>query len=217
MRLGVTRRSAVLVLAGLFLAGNLGFFLWYRSTAQDRKAGMEARREALGRDVETREKEAAALSGQRDRLSKVSEAIDEFYGNRIGTPRETLAPIVVELHALLSKANVAPLQISYATKPVTGLPLSEMQIVFSFRNDYNQLRQLLASIESDKKWLVVRDVGLNRDKELPGAVQVKMSIVTYFARREGEEPPNAKGLLSEMAVQAPVAKTGGPAKPEGTR
>jgi hypothetical protein len=202
------RRTAVLAIAGLFLAANLAFFLWYRSTTSDRKAGTEARRVALAREVEAREKEAAILSGQRDRLTRVSAAIDEFYGKRIGTPRETLAPIVVELHSLLTKANVAPLQISYGTKSVPTLPLSEMQIVFSFRNDYNQLRQLLAAIESDKKWLVVRDVSLNRDKELPGAVQVKMTMATYFSRRAGEEPPPASGLLSEIAVQPPVANTG---------
>jgi Tfp pilus assembly protein PilO len=204
MRLGISGRTAVLTLAGLFLAGNLGFFLWYRSTQQDRKAGMESRRDALAKEVDAKEKEAAVLSGQRDRLSRVSEAIDEFYGRRVGPPRETLAPIVVELHSLLTKANVAPLQIGYATKPVPTLPLSEMTISFTFRNDYNQLRQLLALIESDRKWIVVRDIGVNRDKELPGQVQVRMTLATYFSRREGEEPPNP-GLLSAIPVRPPVA------------
>jgi Tfp pilus assembly protein PilO len=210
MRLGMSRRTTLLVLAGIFLAGNLGFFLWYRSTAQERKAGMEARRDALARDVEAKEKEAAVLSGQRDRLSRVSEAIDEFYGRRVGTPRDTLAPIVVELHSLLTKANVAPLQIGYATRPVPTLPLSEMTIAFGFRNDYNQLRQLLALIESDRKWIVVRDIGVNRDKEFPGQVQVRMTLATYFSRREGDELPKTTGLLSELPVRPPVADAAAP-------
>ena len=207
MKFGVSRHSRILILAGLFLAGNLGFFLWYRSTAQDRKTGMERRRDSLAQEVETREKEAAVLAVQRDRLSNVSAAIDEFYGKRIGTSRETLAAIVVEIHSLLSKAGITPQQVGYQTKPIANLPLTEMQISFSFRNDYNQLKQLLASIESDRKWIVTRDVGLARDKDLPGAVQVRMTLVTYFTRDEGPAPRRSD-VLSEGPAPPPVAKAG---------
>lgn len=198
MRLGMSRRRAILVLAGIFLAGNLAFFLWYRSTSQDRKTAMVQRREALVREVDEREKEAAALGEQRGRLSKASAAIDEFYGRRIGSSKETLAPIVLEIHGLLSKAGVAPLTISYTTKPVPDLPLSEMQVNFAFRNDYNQLKQLLSAIESDRRWIVVRTIGLSRDKDLPGAVQVNMTLSTYFSKPEGPEaaPKAGAGGLS---------------------
>jgi Tfp pilus assembly protein PilO len=196
MKLGMSRRTAILVLACAFLAGNLAFFLWYRSTSQDRKGAMAARRDALAREVEAREKEAAAVAVQRDRLSRVSSAIDEFYGKRIGTPRETLAPIVLEVHGLLTKAGVAPASISYATKPLPDLPLMEMQIDFNFRNDYNQLKQLLGAIESGRRWIVVRSIGLARDKDLPGAVGVKMSLATYFVKGESGERATGPGGLS---------------------
>jgi Tfp pilus assembly protein PilO len=208
MKVAVSRHSSILLMAGLFLAGNLGFFLWYRSTTQQRKKGMELRRDTLVHEVETQEKEAAVLASQRDRLSNVSEAIDEFYGKRIGSSRETLAPIVTEIHTLLSKAGIAPLQVSYQTRPLVNLPLTEMVIAFGFRNDYNQLKQLLASIESDRKWLVVRDVALSRDKDLPGAVQVRMTLVTYFTRSEGEAPPRPSDVLSQAPARAPVARAG---------
>lgn len=210
MRLGVSRRAAVAVLAGIFLAGNLAFFLWYRSTSQDRKRAMETRREALARDVGEREKEAAALGEQRGRLSKASEAIDAFYGRSIGTSKETLAPVVLEIHGLLSKAGVMPLQIGYSTKPLTDLPLSEMLVNFSFRNDYNQLKQLLSAIESNRRWIVVRSIGLTRDKDLPGAVQVNMTLSTYFARAEGEAAPNPGGLA--VVRTSPAVREGAAAR-----
>ena len=178
------KRAALLVLAGILLAGNLGFYLWYRSTAGERKAGMEARRTALTREVETREREAAKLAAQRDRLSQVSSAIDEFYGRRVGSRRETLAGVVEELHAVLQKNGVSPSQIAYSTADVPNLPLSEMRINFSFRNDYARFKQLLAAIESGRRWLVVREVGLQRDQDVPGSVQVRMSLATYFAGDE---------------------------------
>ena len=172
---------------------------------------MAARRDTLAREVESREKEAAAVAVQRDRLSKVSSAIDEFYGKRIGTPRETLAPVVLEIHGLLTQAGVAPASISYSTKPIPGLPVMEMQIAFSFRNDYNQLKQLLGAIESGRRWIVVRNIALARDRDLPGAVGVQMTLATYFAKPEDMERVPGPGGLS-AGVPSPLGRASSPAK-----
>lgn len=185
-----TRRAQLLAVAVILLATNLGFYLWYRATTQERKDAMEARRVSLTRDVEAREREAARLASQRERLLQVSSAIDEFYGKRVGPARDTLAPVVSEIHLLLQKAGIAPTQISYATQPVPEIPLSQMIVQFAFRNDYSRFKQLLQSIENDRRWIVVRDVGLARDQDLPGGVQVRMSLATYFA---GEEPATPRG------------------------
>ena len=186
-----TRRARLLALAVLLLLANLAFYLWYRGTAQERKDRMDARRVELTREVDAREREAAKLAAQRDRLLQVSSAIGEFYGKRVGPARDTLAPVVSEIHLLLTRAGISPTQISYATQPMHDLPLSEMVVQFAFRNDYARFKQLLQSIETGRRWIVVRDVGLARDAELPGGVQVRMSLVTYFA---GEEPPPVRAL-----------------------
>ena len=191
MKIGFSRRAAIVALAGLLLAGNLAFYLWYRATAQERKNGMEARRVQLTRDVEAREKEATVLAHQRARLTEVSAAVEEFYGKRIGRSRETLAPVVLEIHNLLQRAGLAPAGITYATKAMRDLPLSEMIVTFAFRTDYTRLKQFLASVESDRKWIVVREIGLSRDTEIPGSVQVRVTMGTYFASEEATVPSAA--------------------------
>lgn len=200
MILGLSRRAAILLFAGILFAGNLAFFLWYRATAQERKDGMESRRVQLTRDVETREQEAAALGKQRERLSEVSSALNEFYGKRIGPSRETLAPVVLEIHTLLQRAAVAPSAISYATTRMQDLPLSEMLVTFSFRADYNRFKQLLASIETDKRWIVVRDVALSQDADLAGSVQARLMLATYFAR-DAVASPSRPGLAAAGAAR----------------
>jgi Tfp pilus assembly protein PilO len=218
MTLGLPRRAAILLFAGIFLVANAAFWLWYRSTTNDRRVATEARRAALARDVEAKEKEAAGLVAQRERLSQVSDAIDEFYGKRVGSSRETLAPIVLELHTILAKAGISPVSVVYSTKPLVNLPLSEMTIIFAFRNDYNQLKQLLVAIESERRWLVVRDISLNRDHELPGAVQVRMTLATYFTKPvAGDSGPPPNAVVSERAVRSPVAKAGSRPRSEVAR
>lgn len=180
------RHAVLLAVAGLLMLGNLAFFVWYRGTARDRKAGLEARRDALQREVESSESEARKLAGQRERLSGVRTALDDFYGRRIGPRRETLAPVVDEVHAVLKRLNVSPGQISYAVSSVTNPPLTQMLISFSFKGDYGKLKQLLAAFQTDRKWLAVREINLNSDQELPGAVQVSLTLVTYFLGEEAQ-------------------------------
>jgi Tfp pilus assembly protein PilO len=192
------RRAGLLVLAGLFLLANLGFLLGSRSIRAARKQALEDRRASLTTGVAAREAEAKKLTDDRNRLSQVSSVIEEFYGRRVGPRRETLAPVVEEIHAVMKKGGVSPRSIGYSTKPLQTLPLSEMEISFSFQSDYPQFKRLLAAFESNPRWIVVRDVSISRSDEVPGEVQVRMTLATYFS---GDENPGPPGL------QAPVSAT----------
>jgi Tfp pilus assembly protein PilO len=180
------RRAGLLVVAGLFLLANVGFLVGSRSIRMARKKALEQRRASLATDVAAREAEAGKLAGQRDRLAQVSSVIDEFYGRRVGSRRETLAPLVEEVHAVMEKTGVAPKTIGYATAPVGRLPLSQMLISFSFKSDYARFKRLLSAFEVNRRWIVVREVSLSRAPETPGEVQVRLVLATYFS---AEIPP----------------------------
>lgn len=191
---GVWRRRAWIVgLACAFLLSNLGFFLWYRSTARQRARGLEVERAALAASTAAKEQEAARLTGQRDRIALVSQAIREFYGKRVGRRREALAPLVDEMHAIFRRTGVFPLQISYSTAPVESLSLTEMLVSFGYATDYPTFKKLLAAIEADPHWIVVRQISVNRDPSTPSAVQLHMVLSTYFSGADdGPAPPGTR-------------------------
>jgi Tfp pilus assembly protein PilO len=180
------RRAGLLAAAGLLLAGNLGFFVWYRGTARDRREALEGSRAALEREVQTKEQEAKKLSDDRKRLTEVRSALDRFYSHSVGLRRETLAGFVDELHATLKRVGVSPSEISYTTSVVQDPPISQMLVSFGFKGDYGKFKQLLEALQTNRKWIAVRDIGLSRDTDVPGAVQVRLSMVTYFSGEEGE-------------------------------
>ncbi len=204
------RRVALLAVAGLFAIGNLALFWGYRSSTQTRRAALEARRDELRRTVEASEAEATRLAGQRERLSGVSSAIEEFYGRRIGPERETLAPVVAEVHAILKDTGVAAQQISYATTQAPKLPLLQMRIAFTVQCDYARFKRLLHAFESSHRWIVVRDVSISRDADRPGSVQVQMEAVTYFSEPAGAPVTESKPAKAGAARKAPaVARKAG--------
>ncbi len=180
------RRAGLLAGVGILLAGNLGFFLWYRGTARDRKIALEGRRAALESDVQARELDAKKLSADQARLSEVRSAIDRFYGHSVGRRDETLAGIVDELHVILKRVGVSPGEIAYAISTVTNPPVSQMVISFGFKGDYGKFKKLLEVIQTDRKWIAVRDIAIHRDQDTPGSVQVHLSLVTYFSGKEAE-------------------------------
>jgi Tfp pilus assembly protein PilO len=182
------KRAGLLAAAGVLLLGNLGFFVWYRGTARDRREAMEQRRAGLEKQLQTKEQEAKKLASDRERLSEVRLALDKFYGQSVGLSRETLAGFVDELHIVLKRVGVSPAQIGYSTSVVKDPPISQMLVSFSFKGDYGKFKKLLEALQTDRKWIAIREIGLSRDEEVPGSVQVRLTLVTYFSGEEGETP-----------------------------
>jgi Tfp pilus assembly protein PilO len=92
---------------------------------------------------------------------------------------------VEEIHMLLRRNGAVPTQISYDVEPLEGLPLSRMRIGFSFRGDYGAFKRFLRDVAASKRWLSVQEASVARDPDLPGAVEVRIAIATYFS---GEDP-----------------------------
>ena len=195
------KRAGLLAVAGVLLLANLGFFVWYRGTARDRREALEHRRATLEKQLQTREQEAKKLAADVERLSEVRLALDKFYGQSVGVSRETLAGFVDELHTILKRVGVAPSQIGYATSPLKDPPISQMLISFNFKGDYGKFKRLLEAIQTDRKWIAIRDIGLARDEEVPGGVLVHMSLVTYFSGEENQSPRVPRAALARRTAR----------------
>lgn len=187
------QRAGLLAASGLFLLANAAFLIGFRSITTKQARGLEERRAVLTRDVAARETEAAKLISERDRLAEVSSVIEEFYGRRVGSRRETLAPIVEEIHSVMRRVGVAPKSIGYSIASVSNLPLSQMVIAFSFQSDYARFKRLLFAFEANRRWIVVKEISLSRDSEVPGEVQVRLTLATYFTTDDGPVRPGPGG------------------------
>jgi hypothetical protein len=182
------RRSGWLAAAALMLAVNVAFFFWYRGSGEKRQEALESRRTALAAEVASAERESQKLTEQGKRLSRVTQTIDEFYGKRVGSQRATQAATVDEIHSILKKAGVAPAQIAYTIEPLAKLPLAQMSAGFSFAADYRKFKRLLELFETGPRWIVVKETSLTRNGDVPGSVQARMVVATYFAEERPAAP-----------------------------
>lgn len=205
------KRAGLLAASGLFLLANAAFLIGFRTITARQAQSLEDRRSGLTREVAALEAEAAKLDAERDRLAEVSSVIEEFYGRRVGSRRETLAPIVEEVHAVMRRVGVAPKSIGYSIASVANLPLSQMVITFGFQSDYARFKRLLHAFEANRRWIVVKEIGLARDSDTPGEVQVRITLATYFTAddfptRSGPGAPAAAARTTVRRAERSVRR-----------
>jgi hypothetical protein len=130
---------------------------------------------------------------------------------------------VDEIHGILKKAGVAPANIAYSIRPVAKLPLSQMTASFSFAADYRRFKQLLELFESGQRWIVVKEISIARNSDVPGAVEAHMTVATYFVEgrpsRRSRRPDGACRRLRPGGSRDPqqdgIAAPGDPARGPG--
>lgn len=145
-----------------------------RSDALDRELAAARERGASAREA----REQAVR--QSSRVEGIEQAIEEFYGKRLGTLDETMAAMVDEIHQVCRKSGVRPGQISYGVSGKSGVPMTAMTISFTVTGDYSTLRRLLQNFEDDPRWFVVRSIQVSRQPESVADTVISLMAATYF-------------------------------------
>lgn len=184
-------KAWIIVPAILFFAGNLAYFLAGRAVDRSRAESLErAKSNATGR-FEAAEQDKTRAGAEADHIDEVRKAEKEFFGTRVGTLEASVADTVEDIHRVCEKAGPVPHQISYAVRDRPNVPLQEMTISFGVEGNYTTLRRLIAGFENDRRWIVIRQVGLSRHGETTGDGDITLSLATYFF-----QPEKARGLAS---------------------
>lgn len=177
--------------AVLFFAGNLAYFLAGRAVDRSRAETLERTKSSAATRFEAAEQDKARARTEADHIEDVRRAEKEFFGTRVGTLEDSVASLVEDIHRVCEKAGPVPHQISYGVRDRPNVPLQEMTISFGVDGNYTTLRRLIAGFENDRRWIVIRQVGLSRRGETTGEGDITLSLATYFF-----QPDKARGLAS---------------------
>lgn len=184
----------LLIGLGLFLAVNVVFFLTYRVRYEERVHDLEERLDQARSTYSEAHQERLAAERELRAYRKASSDVATVYDEWWATPRERLAPLIVELRNLAQKSGLTPNTRSYATQGIqkirsVNINASTMTITFSVQGSYEQVRRLINLIEMSQHFIIIQQIGLgDTAKENPGAnLNLSLTLKTLFR----EEP--AKG------------------------
>ena len=105
----------------------------------------------------------------------------------------------------MRRIGVAPKSISYSImRRFRTCRFPRWSIAFSFQSDYARFKRLLSAFEANRRWIVVREIGLTRDGDTPGEVQVRMNLATYFTTDDAPVPgvPRGPAAASRTTVRS---------------
>ncbi len=204
-------RAALFAALGLLLVANLGVLVVYRVFYDVRLAGLEETR----RDLEQRRDTArAAVSRSREterRLQALKTALDEFYGDVLGTRKERLANLVEDIDAITRKAGFSPSTITYAEDSVPGA--DRMTMSFQVEGRYADIKKLLHAFESSPRFLVPERVQVTLDENVPDVLRVSLAVSHFFridGSRPAKRPPRSAVRPAPAAAPAPAKAMGVP-------
>jgi len=178
-------RTVLFGALGVLLLANLAVLVVYQVFYDVRLAALAETRRGLEQRRDTARASARRLEETDHRLQELKKALDEFYGDVLGTRKERLASLVEDVDAIVKKAGFAPSTIQYAEDSVPGA--DRMTMSFKIEGRYADIKKLLYAFETSPKLLVPERVQVSLDENAPDVLRVSLSVAHYF-RAEGTRP-----------------------------
>lgn len=203
-------RARTLGVLGAVIVVNAAILLAYRGVYDARLRALEADKKELDEKRASLRASISSLEETDRRLETLRSGLEDFYGRKLGTRRERLAPLIEEIHLITQKAALRPDSINYVDEEVAGT--DSIKLTFSVTARYSEVKRLLATFESSARFLVLETVSIGVDEGEADILHIGLSLAHYFRdptmrslRRRGIERASraekGKGEAAEKAAE----------------
>lgn len=191
------------VTAAVLLAANVAGYVWLSSTTVGRSATLRAERERLTDEVERLDELVGGAREDAEAARATGAEVESLRLAVFGRLDERLTRILRAVRNATRDAGLRPERYSYTADELEDLDLLELGISYTVEGDYDQIRRMLAGLQSSEQFLIVDAVGF-RGEEDPRSRMLEMTIrlVTYVAEADRE---TLERLLGEP-VAAPAGR-----------
>ncbi len=159
----------LLIGLGVLLAANALFFLTYRVRYEQRVDDLDGRLEEARTGAQAAQQARVRAEKRLTAFRSTATAVDRVYNDWWSTPRQRLAPMIIELRRMAATSELIPEVRSYtysqqssADNPVVA---QQMTITFTVSGTYQQVRRLINLIEMSDQFIIIDQVGLNEGRD----------------------------------------------------
>ncbi len=194
------RRDGFRLALGLLvlLLVDLGVWAWLVRPVRRDLVDLQQRKITADATEKREERQLAELQQLDGHVHAVQTGITTFYDKMLSTKRDRLVPFQSELLKVGRDFNVMPEKVSIGSDELESEGIDAMAFSFPLTGGYENLRQFLARLEQLDQFVIVREVGLTGSKEGGRALQLNVSVETFFNAPELREQ-KATERVSERA------------------
>ncbi len=180
---------AICVIAG-------GVYIWQTSESGGRRAQVRERITELEQSIARLEELERAVSSDRDRVAELEQQFATLHDDVFGKLEERLTEILRAVGSATRNAGLLPGSYSYSAADERETGLIRFGVKFSVEGRYEQIRQMLAELQSSPQFLIVEGLSLSGD-EAPVSqdLTISVSLATFLVEADPQQLRRLTGGL----------------------
>lgn len=174
-----------LIVAGILLAANLGYFFTYRVRFETRLKDAEASLHQAEDNLAKAKAARVAAEQQLAAYHKVTSELQVLYNQKWATEIERFTPLVLEVKRLTAACQMVPRTLQFSKVEVPrqnkagAIGTSTVAIAFSVQGDYQQVRRLINLLELSDQFLIIDSIALGGNATDP-KLTLNIRLKTLF-------------------------------------
>ncbi len=179
------RLAGVWIVAVVFCLAALGVLIWQTSGPMGRGGLIEGQIEALNQEIDRLAIMTQQAREERVRVAEMGETLERIDGELFGKLDDRMTSVLREVGLASRGAGLLPDGFSY--KEVVDDRTSGVRfgIGFSVEGTYEQIRQLLGSLQASPQFLIIDSISFKGEEDARSQIlSIRLQVSTYLAEAE---------------------------------
>jgi Tfp pilus assembly protein PilO len=176
------------------------FFVWQTSESGGRRTLVRNQIEDLETEIARLERLQVAAVSDRETVAEINSQFDLLYNQTFGDLDQRLTGILRAVGSATREAGLLPETFSYTATDNRTTGFIRFGIRFSVDAEYEQIRQMIAAIQSSPEFLVIENLSLVGDEEsLSRDLSISITLATFLARADEAQLRRLTGNITKPA------------------
>jgi hypothetical protein len=186
--------------AVVLCALSAGAYVWQTSESGGRRAQIRHQIEDLEQEIVRLERIQRAATSDREAVAEINRQFEVLYNDVFGDLDQRLTRILRAVGSATREAGILPGSFGYTAKEDTATGFIRFGVRFSVDAEFNQIRRMLAALQSSPEFLVVEGLNLSGAEDpVSRELAISVNIATFLAEADAGQLRRLTGGITKPA------------------
>jgi Tfp pilus assembly protein PilO len=194
------RLLAVWLPAVVLCVVSAAVFVWQTSESGGRRAQVRNQIDELEQEIARLERLQQEVVSDREAVAEIDRQFDRLYNETFGDLDRRLTRILRAVGTATREAGLLPGTFSYSAADNRATGFIRFGVRFSVDGEYEQIRQMLSTLQSSPEFLVIEHLNLSGTEDpLSRELKISVSIATFLAEADASQLRRLTGNTANTA------------------
>jgi len=179
------RLAWVWILAVVFSVAAVSVLIWQTSGPMGRRGLIEGQIEQLDQEIDRLSLMNRQARGERNQVAETGDTLERIDGELFGKLDDRMTAVLREVGLASRGSGLLPDSFSYRETVDNRTGGIRFGIGFSVEGTYEQIRTLLASLQTSPQFLIIDSISFKGEEEARSQIlSIRLQVSTYLAEAE---------------------------------